>query len=177
LALRSFRRLACSRPSASPSSRACGCWHRRQLLREAGHLGLQAGQALAQLRLVGLHEGRVQRGQAIALLHDLADAHVHALDHRRLQRLHHHVGQRIDQPALRDHHLVDLGERGPDQKCHEAEHQHMQRDLRKTRHGAALDLVGIGQVFDDGLPRGTTAPRQPALPARPVSQVACLLVP
>ena len=50
--------------------------------------------------LVGLGEGRVERGQHLALLDDLAGLHVDALDDRGLQRLHHDVLLRIDQAAV-----------------------------------------------------------------------------
>jgi hypothetical protein len=141
--------------------RATAC----QLLLEAADLGIQALQALAQLGLVGLDERGVEPRQRLALAHDLAHAHIDALDHSGLQGLHHHVGQRVDQPSLGHHHLVELRVAGPHAEHGKTQQQHMQRQARAPGHRAALDLVGIRQILDHGPAAGAEhlAETQPAL--------------
>ncbi|MBL8540860.1 MAG: hypothetical protein JNK68_10865 [Betaproteobacteria bacterium] len=98
-----------------------------------------------QLRQVGARKRRVEGRESCALLDDLADLHIDAADHRRLQRLHDDGRGGGDQLAATDGNAVDFGERRPGGRREDQADEHVERRARLPRHRLFFDRFGVGQ--------------------------------
>ncbi len=104
-------------------------------------LGMQAALLAGQVGHVGAGEGRVERGQHLALGHAVARIDPHFADDGAVEGREHHrrpLG-RDDSPS--DHHQIDLDDAGDQDRRQQHGDDHIQRRAHETRRTRLGDLV------------------------------------